>query len=729
MRIAIVHYHLAPGGVTRVIEHACAALESAGIHHVILTGPGGSQDGETIRTNHRIIPGLGYLTQHGDLDSESLTDQLRRAAADALDGPPDVWHFHNHSLGKNVILPHVINRFAEDGEAVLLQVHDLAEHGRPGNYPVIAGVRKIYPFSSRVRFAFINTRDRDRFIEAGLPPENAVILPNPVPALSLPQSGPSIDAPPLLFAPVRGIRRKNLGELVLLSALAPPGARVAISRAPENPTALPIHENWRKFSAKHGLPIGFGVVDRFSPGPGATAEFASWIKHATHFVTTSVEEGFCMTIPEAIACGKPLIGRKLKHLAGELSKHGIEPGILYDSILIPIEWVDIALLRDHLTIDLERDHRFYQRRMSNETFDAALGSLVRDGLIDFGNLPEPLQQGIIERLTDPSLRPVPLARTGETVRPLIDWLAEALSRRTPTATPDQLEPFSIANYQSSVIAIYRQLIEAQPSGIQHVSPDRLLTNLFQPESFHFLLSSLRPDPASAKRFRAAIFDVYGTLLIAPAGGIKPDPLTDPILREVLRNFGHEPPASPSTLLHEAVIGHHANAGVPYPEIDLRVLWREILSLAPDEDVTPLVWAIEEAWHPSRPMPGAGNLVRQLARSGVSIGILSNAQCNTLNDLGGIADLFAPELILLSYQQGIAKPSPELYQTMVERLSGRNITPQETLFIGNDPRQDITPAANAGFRTALFTGHPDSIRPGDCAPDISFSKWPDLLEHF
>ena len=47
----------------------------------------------------------------------------------------------------------------------------------------------------------------------------------------------------------------------------------------------------------------------------------------------------------------------------------------------------------------------------------------------------------------------------------------------------------------------------------------------------------------------------------------------------------------------------------------------------------------------------------LARSGLSLGLLSNAQSNTLSDLGGISDLFSPELTILSYQHGIAKPSP------------------------------------------------------------------------
>jgi FMN phosphatase YigB (HAD superfamily) len=61
----------------------------------------------------------------------------------------------------------------------------------------------------------------------------------------------------------------------------------------------------------------------------------------------------------------------------------------------------------------------------------------------------------------------------------------------------------------------------------------------------------------------------------------------------------------------------------------------------------------------------------------------------------------------------------------DRLAGRGISPAETLYIGNDPLQDIVTAAACGFKTALFTGHPDSIRPGECHPDHEFSHWPGL----
>ncbi len=220
-----------------------------------------------------------------------------------------------------------------------------------------------------------------------------------------------------------------------------------------------------------------------------------------------------------------------------------------------------------------------------------------------------------------------------------------------------------------------------------------------------------------------IFDIYGTLLIAPPGGVKPDPTADLLLRDVLRQFGHEPPESPSTALHAAVLRHHAAAGVPFPEVDLRMLWREVLHLDPDADVTPLVIALESVWHPSQPMPGAAAFVQQLARSGLSLGLLSNAQCNTLRSLGEIRDFFAPELILLSYQHGIAKPSPALFEMLVDRLAGRGIPPAETLYIGNDPLNDIVPAAACGFKTALFSGHPASLRPGACFPDHEITIWP------
>ena len=724
MTVAIVHYHLGPGGVSHVIAAASQCLSEAGTRHVILVDS--PPEGPAHDMPVRIVSGLGYRSSSGGLGASELLERLRSAAREALGAPPDIWHFHNHALGKNPLLPEVVALLAEADERIVLQIHDLAEDGRPANYQVIADCGNLYPVSPRIHYAFLNSRDLRFFQNAGLPMKNASVIANPV---VLPGAGGRDEsrAPvPILFAPIRGIRRKNLGELVFLSALARGGACFAASRAPLNPDALAIHDTWSRFAQRQGLPIGFDVVGRFSPTAGAAADFDSWLAHASHIVTTSVSEGFGLSFLEAAALGKPLIGRNLPHITAEHTRHGIHAGDLYDRLLVPVEWVDRTILLDHLGTTLERNHRAYRRPLTRRIIAETNAALIDDGWLDFGNLPESLQQGIIERLADPHCRKTPLVEKGGTREPAEDWLAAAIANRAPTATADQLAPYSIDRYRETLAALYSDLSGRQPSSVCYLSSSEILDAHLGPASFHFLLSAPPPPATSPPPFRAVVFDIYGTLLIAPAGGVKPDPDADPALREILRQFGHETPESPSTGLHAAVLRHHAASSHPFPEIDLRQLWREVLSLEPDTDTSPLVLAIEAAWHPSRPMPGAAEFVQRLSRAGVSLGLLSNAQCNTLRLLGGMADLFAPELTLLSYHHGIAKPAPELFEMLINRLEGRGISPAETLFIGNDPLQDIRPAAAAGFKTALFTGHPDSIRHGDCAPDYEFKDWENFI---
>lgn len=757
MLLAIVHYHLDPGGVTTVIRSASAVLAAADMRHVILTG------GEDDHPHHRHISGLGYLPRAGMRDASRLAEDLRRIAAEALGAPPDVWHFHNHSLGKNALLPAVISQLAAEGERIVLQIHDLAEQGRPDNYRVVADQLELYPFSPRIRHAFLNRRDLEIFTRAGLPLENAALLPNPVDA-GVKNEPLEKHGTALLFAPVRGIRRKNLGELVLLSALLPAGARVAISRAPVNPVARHVHEAWRDFAGKHRLPIDFDVVDRVPPAAGSDSDFASWITHASHFVTTSASEGFGLPFLESIAHGKPLIGRDLPHLTEEHAAHGIFHSSLYQHILVPVEWVDLTVLENRLTSTLKRNFSLYRREPPSSHITTILDGLVRDGWLDFGNLPESLQQEVIEKVLNsasspshsvpdnqnppPQLRPFAAVHHcqrragglppdpqdesdghGPPLRliPLTEWLAETLAIRVPSATPASLAPWSPEAYRDRLIALYQSLTDQPPTPLLHVSTEKVLTAHLTPDSFHFLLSAQEPEPYPT-RLRAVVFDIYGTLLIAPSGGVKPDATIDSVLRATLLQHGHVPPHSPSTVLHAAVLRHHAAAGVDHPEIDLRVLWREVLGLPEDHDTTLLVRAIENAWHPAQPMPGAEKFIRHLAARGISLGLLSNAQSNTLTDLGSIAEFFIPGFTILSYQHGIAKPSPRIFQILTERLAGHGVSPGETLYIGNDPLHDIVPAAAAGFKTALFTGHPDSLRNGESAPDITFHDWEELVSH-
>jgi len=95
--------------------------------------------------------------------------------------------------------------------------------------------------------------------------------------------------------------------------------------------------------------------------------------------------------------------------------------------------------------------------------------------------------------------------------------------------------------------------------------------------------------------------------------------------------------------------------------------------------------------------------------------------------------FAPDLQVYSYQHGRAKPSRELYRLAADALQRRGIAAERAVYVGNDMRNDIAPAARLGFRTALFAGDARSLRrrEGDplCAgvvPDLVVTDLIDLL---
>ena len=80
-------------------------------------------------------------------------------------------------------------------------------------------------------------------------------------------------------------------------------------------------------------------------------------------------------------------------------------------------------------------------------------------------------------------------------------------------------------------------------------------------------------------------------------------------------------------------------------------------------------------------------------------LLSNAQaCFTVDELRqtGLYGLF--DGILISSDLGVKKPSPQVFRIAFERLG---ITPDDSIYIGNDMRDDILGASSAGMRTVYI----------------------------
>ena len=123
-----------------------------------------------------------------------------------------------------------------------------------------------------------------------------------------------------------------------------------------------------------------------------------------------------------------------------------------------------------------------------------------------------------------------------------------------------------------------------------------------------------------------------------------------------------------------------------------------------------------------------------------MGIISNAQFYTPEllpaFLGTQSEAWGldPALEFYSYQHGLAKPGQALFRLAAEELMRRGIEPRGAVYVGNDMLNDVLPARQVGFRTALFAGDARSLRRrGDdprlegIRPDLVLTKLADLNE--
>ncbi|TWT65445.1 Phosphoglycolate phosphatase [Posidoniimonas polymericola] len=231
--------------------------------------------------------------------------------------------------------------------------------------------------------------------------------------------------------------------------------------------------------------------------------------------------------------------------------------------------------------------------------------------------------------------------------------------------------------------------------------------------------------------RAVVFDVYGTLLISGSGDIS---LTSgashgEAARQAIAACGLEPPADGEAIVQElraAIARSHAASASEFPEVEIRDIWRETLAtVLPNTglptidtgavDIERLSVEYECRVNPIWPMPGLEETLNALQQAGVTMGVVSNAQFFTPPALavlaGGEWDVLgiADDLCVWSFAHREAKPGRFLYERATELLHQRGIRPAETLYVGNDMRNDVAPAAAVGFRTALFAGDARSLR--------------------
>lgn len=463
MRVAIVHYHARPGGVTRVVERAVESLGNRA-HCLFFTGE--AARGETpLQKKIREVPNLGYAAG----PTTRPLDLLNRARG-AFGGEPDVWHIHNHSLGKNPSLTQEVISLAMAGQKILLQIHDFAEDGRPDNYSNLGKLKtRLYPVAPHIHYAVLNRRDFAFLHNAGIPETNLHLLPNAVSPLSTTKLETRNVNPetPLFVYPCRAIRRKNIGELLLWSARMP-DAKFAVTLAPKNPEVKPVYDAWVAFAESLELNVEFDA--------GATRSFEAMVAEADALITTSIAEGFGLAFLEPWLADKPLVGRNLPEITADFAEHGLDLSNLYNRLPVP-------LVSNHWKIDdeffqclektLRASRAAYGRDWSPALFEAAQAALVQNGCVDFGILNEEMQRTIIRAVrADPSCLSHSLQNS---------TAVEPNRRAVETA-------YNTRAYGQTLVAVYNRLLAVPAGSLRFADGDRLLDRFLAPGRVNLLRS-------------------------------------------------------------------------------------------------------------------------------------------------------------------------------------------------------------------------------------------------
>jgi putative hydrolase of the HAD superfamily len=233
--------------------------------------------------------------------------------------------------------------------------------------------------------------------------------------------------------------------------------------------------------------------------------------------------------------------------------------------------------------------------------------------------------------------------------------------------------------------------------------------------------------------RAVVFDIYGTLFVSGSGDISLAQKQDreSAMRDVLSHEGLELATCEnlSAIFNDLIKESHEQSranGIDHPEVEIRDIWRELLSAegfeCDDLHIERIALRFETHVNPVWPMPSLNAMLQSLQRKdGVALGIVSNAQFYTPllfeHFLGATTEAlgFDDELSIWSYEEGVAKPSPSLFEKLIAGLKKKGIAAHEAIYVGNDIRNDILPSAAAGMRTALFAGDQRSLRLRDHSP--------------
>ena len=169
-----------------------------------------------------------------------------------------------------------------------------------------------------------------------------------------------------------------------------------------------------------------------------------------------------------------------------------------------------------------------------------------------------------------------------------------------------------------------------------------------------------------------------------------------------------------------------------PAVKSDQIWRQILAQLEEKDyecdadfygtMDELAEKVAYFFHASlqglEAAPGALDALKTVAGRRLLQGLIADAQSFTLpqflkclksqGPLPALGDLLEPRLIVLSYQEGVRKPSKSLYQGFLAACKERGVAADNVLYVSSRLSGDLAVAKSLGMQTALYAGDKSSL---------------------
>lgn len=459
MQLIIVHYHLRPGGIRRVIELAAPHLVRALRADTITLACGEADDRawnegfaqalQPTAVEFQVRPAFNYLSEQSRTPA-ALRPAIVRAVDQLLanltsrDGV--VWA-HNLGIARNLVLSAELARACEQrGIPLLSHHHDWwfdnrwlrwPEMRRSGATNLTAAARIVFPATPTIRHLAINHADaavlRRHF------PGRTQWLPNPASRARPPIRSRVQHAhrwlrtqlggrnAPVWLLPCRLLRRKNIAEALLLTRWLRPETCLVTTGGVSSQDEQAYFHKLDLAARRHHWPLRLAVLARNEPHQPSVAEL---LAASECVLLTSIQEGFGLPYLEAAAAGRPLIARSLPNIAPDLAKFGFRFPQGYDEIHVPTNLFDWTAERARQAKKFDRWRKHLPAVLRRQAIKpVVLDTITKPEAVPFSRLTLPAQLEVLAH---------PVAASWKLCAPLNpflhDWQRRAARNRLQVTT-------------------------------------------------------------------------------------------------------------------------------------------------------------------------------------------------------------------------------------------------------------------------------------------------------